>query len=118
MKIVANPKLIGSQSKTPSKPGGVFSSIPRSQRPVISDPKELLRRLLGREGPVKDAGEICLEHPDAARWLLVHIQEVDDLRTRFGKAGGRFEAYAAAARQAIGRDVARACLAEMERGDL
>ena len=102
------------QSNLPLKPVSVFPSSLQSPRQASQDPRELLRRLLGREGPVKIAGEICEQHPDAARWLVAHIEEVDELRTRFGKAPGRFELYAAAAHQAIGRSVAMACLADME----
>ena len=111
--MIANPKLIDGQSKTPQDPGDVFPSTPDHH----PDPKELLRRLLGRQGSVKAVGEICEKNPKTAEWLIENIAEVDALRVRFGKAAGRFDVYADAARQALARVECRAVMARIAKGE-
>ena len=67
------------------------------------------------DGPVDEVGRICEKNPQTAQWLLRKIEEVDDLRVRDGKASGRFDLYADAARQAIARFECRAIIASQDR---
>lgn len=108
--MIANPKLIGTVSKTPRDPGGVFPYQPQRKLKLSEDPRDILTRLVLSDGCVKMVGEICEKNPQTAQWLLRKIEELDDLRVRDGKASGRFNVYSDVARQALARVAAMAIL--------
>ena len=109
----ANTKLIGSQSKPPLKPGGVFPSSPQRKRQLSKDLRDILTCLVLSDGPIEEVGAICEKNSQTAEWLIRKIQDVDDLRVRDGKASGRFGVYADVARQALARVAAMAILDKM-----
>lgn len=117
IEIIANTKLIGSQSETPlDSRAGVLPYQPQRNHPIHEDPRDVLTRLVLRDGCVKMVGEICEKNPNTAQWLIRKIENVDESRVREGKASGRFEAYASAARQAIARVACMALLDEIKKG--
>ena len=96
--MIENPKLFGIQSNPPRQPGGIFIYQPQRKLRLSEDPQDILTRLVLSDGYVKTVGEICEKNPQTAEWLIRKIATVDELRVRAGKASGRFEAYANAAR--------------------
>lgn len=111
--MIENPKLFGIQSNPPRQPGGIFIYQPQRKLRLSEDPQDILTRLVLSDGYVKTVGEICEKNPQTAEWLIRKIATVDELRVRAGKASGRFEAYANAARQALCRVECNALLDSM-----
>lgn len=67
---------------------------------VLTDPKKMLDRIIGRQGCELEVGKICEQHPDVVGWLLARIEGVNELRERDGRPPAH-EKYACAARLAL-----------------